>query len=130
MNWASDQEYLIECHLCSAFFTHLLLTGQVGCEAYVAVALFLLSAGLNTFTVPGCKTSMLDMAPAYSGRDITNTSGVIFVPGICWPPHSIPYTDKSYETKLFSLSHFCKYLFSHFCDNCWQKHKKMREIFA
>jgi hypothetical protein len=47
-----------------------LLTGQVGCEAYVAVALFLLSAGLNTFTVPGCKTSMLDMAPAYSGTTL------------------------------------------------------------
>jgi hypothetical protein len=76
----------------------------------VAVALFLLSAGLNTFTVPGCKTSMLDMAPAYSGRDITNTSGVIFVPGICWPPLSIPYTDQSYEKKLFSLSRFCKNL--------------------
>jgi hypothetical protein len=42
----------------------------VGCEAYVAVALFLLSAGLNTFTVPGCKTSMLDMAPAYSGTKL------------------------------------------------------------
>jgi hypothetical protein len=69
MNWASDQEYPPECHLCSAF-TDLLLTGQVGCEAYVAVALFLLSAGLNTFTVPGCKTSMLDMAPAYSGTTL------------------------------------------------------------
>jgi hypothetical protein len=45
--------------------------GQVGCEAYAAVALFLLSAGLNTFTVPGCKTSMLDMAPAYSGDPCT-----------------------------------------------------------
>jgi len=52
----------------SSLFYSFFLTGQVGCEAYVAVALFLLSAGLNTFTVTGCKTSMLDMAPAYSGN--------------------------------------------------------------
>jgi hypothetical protein len=48
----------------------------------VAVALFLLSAGLNTFTVPGCKTSMLDMAPAYSGR--ATIRGGSSVPAVSW----------------------------------------------
>lgn len=45
----------------------LVLAGYSGCDAALAVAFFMLSVGFNTFTVSGCKTSMMDFAPAYSG---------------------------------------------------------------
>ncbi len=35
----------------------------MGCDSAAAIAFFIISAGFNTFTVPGCKTSMLDFAP-------------------------------------------------------------------
>ena len=53
--------------LLSFWVKYKLCLGYARCEVYVSVALFLLSAGLNTFTVPGCKSTMLDIAPAYSG---------------------------------------------------------------
>ena len=55
-----------------------LCLGYARCEVYVSVALFLLSAGLNTFTVPGCKSTMLDIAPAYSGQFFCHTLKGVF----------------------------------------------------
>ena len=43
------------------------MAGYAGCNGELTVILFILSAGLNTFTVPGCKSGMLDMAPIFSG---------------------------------------------------------------
>ena len=44
------------------------IAGYAGCGGELTVALFVLSAGLNFFTVPGCKSGSLDIAPAYSGQ--------------------------------------------------------------
>ena len=44
------------------------VAGYAGCSGEFTVALFILSAGLNFFTVPGCKSGTLDIAPAYSGK--------------------------------------------------------------
>ncbi len=41
----------------------IVLAGYMGCNSAAAIAFFVISAGFNTFTVPGCKTSMLDFAP-------------------------------------------------------------------
>ena len=43
------------------------LAVYAGCQAELAVALFAVAAGLNTMTVSGCKTGMLDIAPDYAG---------------------------------------------------------------
>ena len=43
------------------------IAGYAGCNGEFTVALFVLSAGLNFFTVPGCKSGTLDIAPSYSG---------------------------------------------------------------
>ena len=45
----------------------IVLAGYMGCQAKLAIAMFILSVGFNTFTVPGCKCSMYDFAPAYAG---------------------------------------------------------------
>ena len=49
------------------------LAAYVGCHAELAVFLFALAAGLNLLTVPGCKSGMVDIAPAYSGLMDTTT---------------------------------------------------------
>ena len=56
-----------------------------GCQAELAVALFAISAGLNTLTVPGCKSGVLDIAPAHAtiGFGISNT--LANVPGFVAP---------------------------------------------
>jgi len=61
------------------------LAAYVGCQAELAVTLFALAAGLNLLTVPGCKSGMLDIAPAYSGIvfAVANTMGNI--PGFVAP---------------------------------------------
>ena len=46
------------------------MAGYAGCNGELTVILFILSAGLNTFTVPGCKSGMLDMAPVFSGTKL------------------------------------------------------------
>ena len=47
----------------------MVLAGYMGCRAEWAIFFFILSVGFNTFTVPGCKTSMLDFAPCFAGTD-------------------------------------------------------------
>ena len=56
-----------------------------GCHAELAVALFAITTGLNTLTVPGCKSGVLDIAPAYAaiGYGISNT--VANIPGFVAP---------------------------------------------
>ena len=44
------------------------LAGYAGCNGELTVALLVMSAGLNFFTVPGCKSGTLDIAPSYSGQ--------------------------------------------------------------
>ena len=44
------------------------LATYAGCHAELAVTLFALAAGLNTMTVSGCKSGMLDIAPDYAGN--------------------------------------------------------------
>ena len=44
------------------------IAGYAGCNGELTVALFVLSAGINFFTVPGCKSGTLDIAPSFSGR--------------------------------------------------------------
>lgn len=61
------------------------LAGYAGCNGVLAVILFLISAGLNTFTVPGCKSSMLDIAPAYSGIVFGVSNTVSNIPGFVAP---------------------------------------------
>ena len=43
------------------------LATYAGCNAELAVSLFALAAGLNTMTVCGCKSGMLDISPDYAG---------------------------------------------------------------
>jgi len=61
------------------------LAAYVGCQAELAVFLFALAAGLNLLTVPGCKSGMVDIAPAYAGIvfAVANTMGNI--PGFVAP---------------------------------------------
>jgi len=63
----------------------IVLAGYAGCEAPLAILLLLLSAGLNTFTVPGCKSSMLDIAPAYSGIVFGFSNTISNIPGFVAP---------------------------------------------
>jgi ACS family sodium-dependent inorganic phosphate cotransporter-like MFS transporter 5 len=62
-----------------------ILAVYAGCRAELAVTLFAVSAGLNTLTVPGCKSGLLDIAPAYAtiGFGLSNT--LANVPGFVAP---------------------------------------------
>ena len=44
------------------------LAVYAGCQAELAVTLFVLAAGLNLLTVPGCKSGFMDIAPDYAGQ--------------------------------------------------------------
>merc|ERR1719186_2207040 len=61
------------------------IAGYAGCSGEFTVALFILSAGLNFFTVPGCKSGTLDIAPAYSGIVFGLSNTVANVPGFVAP---------------------------------------------
>ena len=54
-------------------------------QAELAVFLFAIAAGLNTLTVPGCKSSMLDIAPDYSGIIFGVSNTLSNVPGFVAP---------------------------------------------
>ena len=56
-----------------------------GCQAELAVILFALAAGLNTMTVPGCKTGMLDVAPDYAGIVFGVSNTMSNIPGFLGP---------------------------------------------
>ena len=57
------------------------LAVYAGCQAELAVSLFAVAAGLNTMTVPGCKTGMLDIAPDYAGIVFGLSNTVANIPG-------------------------------------------------
>ena len=61
------------------------LAVSAGCQAYIAVTLFALAAGLNTLTVPGCKTGALDIAPDYAGIVFGVSNTVANIPGFMGP---------------------------------------------
>ena len=61
------------------------LAVYAGCQAELAVALFAVAAGLNTMTVSGCKTGMLDIAPDYAGIVFGVSNTVSNIPGFVGP---------------------------------------------
>ena len=61
------------------------IAGYAGCNGELTVALLVFSAGLNFFTVPGCKSGTLDIAPAYSGIVFGLSNTVANVPGFVAP---------------------------------------------
>jgi len=61
------------------------LATYAGCYAELAVTLFALAAGLNTMTVSGCKSGMLDIAPDYAGLVFGLSNTVSNIPGFLGP---------------------------------------------
>merc|ERR1719431_391802 len=61
------------------------LATYAGCHAELAVTLFALAAGLNTMTVCGCKSGMLDIAPDYAGLVFGLSNTVSNIPGFLGP---------------------------------------------
>ena len=61
------------------------LAVYAGCQAELAVSLFAVAAGLNTMTVSGCKTGMLDIAPDYAGIVFGVSNTVSNIPGFVGP---------------------------------------------
>jgi len=61
------------------------LATYAGCNAELAVALFALAAGLNTMTVCGCKSGMLDISPDYAGIVFGVSNTVSNIPGFLGP---------------------------------------------
>jgi len=61
------------------------LAVYVGCQAELAVFLFAIAAGLNTLTVSGCKSSMLDIAPDYAGIVFGISNTISNIPGFIAP---------------------------------------------
>jgi len=61
------------------------LATYAGCHAELAVALFALAAGLNTLTVCGCKSGMLDISPDYAGIVFGLSNTVSNIPGFVGP---------------------------------------------
>ena len=62
-----------------------LLAVVAGCQAELAVVLFALAAGLNTLSVSGCKTGMLDIAPDFAGIVFGVSNTVANIPGFMGP---------------------------------------------
>ena len=62
-----------------------LLAVVAGCQAELAVVLFALAAGLNTLSVCGCKTGMLDIAPDFAGIVFGVSNTVANIPGFMGP---------------------------------------------
>lgn len=62
-----------------------MLAVAAGCQAQVSVTLFALAAGLNTLTVAGCKTGMLDIGPDFAGIIFGVSNTVANIPGFIVP---------------------------------------------
>ena len=63
----------------------ILLAGYSGCNRAAAIAFFTISAGFNSLTVPGSKTSMLDFAPEHSGVIFGISNTFANLPGFLAP---------------------------------------------
>lgn len=61
------------------------LAVYAGCRTELALFLFALAVGLNTVTVSGCKSSMLDIAPDYAGIVFGVSNTVANIPGFVAP---------------------------------------------
>ena len=88
-----------------------LLAVTVGGRPELAVILFALAAGLNTFTVSGCKVGMCDIAPDYAGIVFSVSNTISNIPGFIVPAVVgsllTDYTDTNQWFYVFSLGLGC-----------------------
>ena len=88
-----------------------LLAVMVGGQPELAVILFALAAGLNTFTVSGCKVGMCDIAPDYAGIVFSVSNTISNIPGFIVPAVVgsllTDYTDTNQWFYVFSLGLEC-----------------------
>ena len=60
---------LLICYDRSKFYLciYLIYLGYAGCNTALAIFMLLVTSGLNILVTPGCKSNVVDIAPAYSG---------------------------------------------------------------
>lgn len=82
----------------------LVITGYIGCNHVLAVAMLTLAVGTGGFAMSGFNVNHLDIAPAYGGllMGITNTIGTI--PGILGPSMVGLYVTNQYDIKQWQIA--------------------------
>ena len=84
---------------------------MVGGQPELVIILFALAAGLNTFTVSGCKVGMCDIAPDYAGIVFSVSNTISNIPGFIVPAVVgsllTDYTDTNQWFFVFSLGLGC-----------------------